>query len=131
MRTIILLILIACFSCKQPDEKQSSKLPLHTKTMDNNLIGIWNSDENDETTQKTLGKVTMTFTGDGKLIYDIFEGDKQQRMNMVYKVQGDTIISDQPSHPQEQRTRYKVENGDKLILDFEGEKTVFNKNKQQ
>jgi hypothetical protein len=94
--------------------------------MDNNLIGIWNSDETDE----TLGKVTMTFTEDGKLVYDIFEGDKQQRMNMVYKVQGDTIISDQPSHPQEQRTRYKVENGDKLILGFEGEKTVFNRSKQ-
>jgi hypothetical protein len=77
--------------------------------MDNNLIGIWKSDETDETTQKTLGKVTMTFTEDGQLIYDIFEGDKQQRVNMVYKVQGDTIISDQPSHPQEQRTRYKIE----------------------
>jgi hypothetical protein len=98
--------------------------------MDNNLIGIWNSDETDETTQKTLGKVTMTFTEDGKLIYDIFEGDKQQRMNMVYKIQGDTIISDQPSHPQEQRTKYKIENSNKLILDFEGEKTVFDRSKQ-
>lgn len=97
--------------------------------MNSNLIGSWNSDETDEATQKALGKVTMTFTEDGKLIYDIFEGGKQQRMNMVYKVQGDTIISDQPSHPQEQRTRYKVENGDKLILDFEGEKTVFNRSK--
>lgn len=98
--------------------------------MENNLIGIWNSDETDETTQKTLGKVTMTFTEDGKLIYDIFEGGRQQRMNMVYKVQGDIIISDQPSHPQEQRTSYKIKNGDKLILDFEGEKTIFNRSKQ-
>jgi hypothetical protein len=93
--------------------------------MDKNLLGTWNSDENDETTQKTLGKVIMTFTKDGKLVYDIVEGVKQQRMNMVYKVQGDTIISDQPSHPQEQKTKYKIESGDKLILDFEGEKTVF------
>jgi hypothetical protein len=49
---------------------------------------------------------------------------------MVYKIQGDTIISDQPSHPQEQRTRYKVEKSNKLILDFEGEKSVFNRGKQ-
>ena len=95
--------------------------------MNSNLIGSWNSDETDEATQKALGKVTMTFTEDGKLIYDLFEGGKQQRMNMVYKVQGDTIISDQPSHPQEQRTRYNIENGDKLILDFEGQKTIFNR----
>jgi hypothetical protein len=98
--------------------------------MNNNLIGSWNSDETDEATQKALGKVTMTFTEDGKLIYDIFEGGKQQRINMIYKVQDDTIISDQPSHPQEQRTGYKIENGDKLILEFEGEKTVFNRSKQ-
>jgi hypothetical protein len=98
--------------------------------MNSNLIGSWNSDESDEATQKALGKVTMTFTKDSKLIYDIFEGGKQLRMNMVYKVQGDTIISDQPSHPQEQRTRYKIENGDKLILDFESQKTIFNRSKQ-
>jgi hypothetical protein len=97
--------------------------------MNNNLIGSWNSDETGETTQKALGKVTMTFTEDGKLIYDVFEGGRQQRINMVYKVQGDTIISDQPSHPREQRTRYQIENGDKLILDFEGEKAVFNRSK--
>ena len=99
--------------------------------MDKNLIGTWNSDETDETTQKTLGKVTMVFTEDGKLVYDIFEGDKLQRINMLYKVQDDTIISDQLSHPQEQRTKYKIENSNKLILDFEAEKTVFTRQMQQ
>ena len=97
--------------------------------MDSSLTGSWNSDETDEATRKALGKVTMIFTEDGELIYNIFEGGKEQRMNMVYKVQGDTIISNQPSHPQEQRTRYKIENGDKLILYFEGEKTIFNRSK--
>lgn len=57
------------------------------------------------------------------LIYDIHETGKLQRMNMVYKISGDTIISDQPSQPQEQRTRYKLENDNKLI--FEGLKTIF------
>jgi len=94
--------------------------------MNSKLIGIWNGDE---TTQKIPGKVTMIFTEEGKFIYDISEGNKLQRMNMVYKVQGDIIISDQPSHPQEQRTSYKIENDDKLILFFEGEKTVFNRSK--
>lgn len=93
--------------------------------MDSGLIGIWNSDQSNETTKNSIGKVTMTFTEDGQLIYDIDAGNKLQRMNMVYKVSGDTIISDQPSHPQEQRTKFKIENGDKLTLEFEGEKTVF------
>jgi hypothetical protein len=67
----------------------------------------------------------MTFTEDGQLIYDIDTGSKLQRMNMVYKISGDTIISDQPSHPQEQRTKFIIDNSDKLTLEFDGEKTVF------
>ncbi len=67
--------------------------------MDSRLIGIWNSDQSDEVTKNSVGKVTMTFTEDGQLIYDIDARGKLQRMNMVYKVIGDTIISDQLSHP--------------------------------
>jgi hypothetical protein len=125
MKAILVFALLIFFSCNQGDKNQSSQLNSKYTTMDKNLIGTWNSDDTDETTQKTLGKVTMTFTEDGKLVYDIFGDNKLQRMNMIYKVQGDTIISDQPSHPQEQRTNYKIESRDKLILDFKGEKTVF------
>ncbi len=92
--------------------------------MDNGLVGIWNSDQNDELTKNSIGKVSMTFTEDGQLIYDIDAGDKIQRMNLVYRVIGDTIISDQPSHPQEQRTKFKILNN-KLTLDLDGEKTIF------
>ena len=92
--------------------------------MDNGLVGIWNSDQNDELTKNSIGKVSMTFTEDGQLIYDIDAGDKLQRMNLVYKVSGDTIISDQPSHLQEQRTKFKIENN-KLTLELDGEKAVF------
>jgi hypothetical protein len=67
----------------------------------------------------------MTFTHDGTLIYDIHENNKLQRMNLVYRIDGDTIISDQPSHPQEQRTRYRLESDNKLILEFEGQRTVY------
>lgn len=130
MRTILFILSVVYLSCNQGEKNHSSELTAKSQTMNNNLIGSWNSDKTDEITQKALGKVTMIFTEDGKLIYDIFEGGKQQRMNMVYKIQGDTIISDQPSHPQEQRTRYTIENGDKLILDFEGEKTIFKRSKQ-
>jgi hypothetical protein len=92
--------------------------------MDNVLVGIWNSDQSDELTKNSIGKVSMTFTEDGQLIYDIDAGDKLQRMNLVYRVSGDTIISDQPSHPQEQRTKFKIENN-KMTLVLDGEKTMF------
>lgn len=67
----------------------------------------------------------MTLTADGKLIYDISEGGKQPRIDMVYRLQGDTIISDQ--HTPGKETAYKIENGNKLVMTFEGERTVFNR----
>lgn len=93
--------------------------------MDSTITGIWNSDQSDELTKNSIGKVTMTFTEDGQLIYDIDTGSKLQRMNMVYKVSGDIIISDQPSHPQEQRTKFNIDNNNKLTMEFDGQKTVF------
>lgn len=112
-------------ACNQQGNNQNSQTQPKPQNMDSKLTGIWNSDQSDEATKNSVGKVTMTFTEDGQLIYDIDAGGKLQRMNIVYKVSGDTIISDQPSHPQEQRTKFKIENGDKLTLEFEGEKTVF------
>jgi acyl CoA:acetate/3-ketoacid CoA transferase alpha subunit len=126
MRTISLYLTLLFFmACNQQDSNQNSQTQTKAQNMDSELIGIWNSDQSDEATKNSVGKVTMTFTEDGQLIYDIDAGGKLQRMNMVYKVIGDTIISDQPSHPQEQRTKFKIENDDKLTLEFEGEKTVF------
>jgi hypothetical protein len=93
--------------------------------MNNELIGVWNSDQSDEATKENTGNVKMTFTEDGKLIYDINTGSKVQRMNLVYKIDGDNIISDQPSHPQKQSSKFKVEDSNRLIIEFEGEKAVF------
>jgi hypothetical protein len=93
--------------------------------MDAGIVGTWNSDINDSTTKNNIGNVTMTFTEDGRLIYDIHERNKLQRMNMTYSISGDSIISDQQSHLAEQKTKFKLLGGDKLILEFDGIKTIF------
>ena len=92
--------------------------------MDKNLVGIWISDES---SKNSIGNVTMTFTEDGKLTYDIQENDKIQKIFLTYKVSGDTLISDQPSHPQKQYTKYVIEDNSKLILIFDGVETKFNR----
>ena len=128
MRTILLNLIFICAACGQSKDNNHSKSNNSVQqTMQTKLIGLWESDETDILTIKTLGKVTINFTVDGKLIYDIHEGDKLQRINMVYKVVGNTIISDQPSHPQEQKTAYKFVTEDKLMLEFDGEQTLFNR----
>ena len=93
--------------------------------MDNLLIGVWNSDTGDQATTAVIGQVTMTFTKDGKLIYDIYESDKLQRMNLIYRISGDTLITGQPSHPQEEKTKFNLVNNDTLILEYGEARTKF------
>jgi ABC-type sulfate transport system substrate-binding protein len=93
--------------------------------MDEGIVGTWKSDMNDSFTKNNIGDVTMTFTNDGRLTYDVLEKKKLQRIYMTYQISGDTIISDQPSHSQQQKTKFKLVDNNKLILEFEGIKTVF------
>jgi hypothetical protein len=95
------------------------------RTFDKQLEGVWISDSEDETTRNSVGNVTMTFTKDGKLFYEVHEGDKVQRMNMVYWTNGDTLYSDQPSSPRQESTKYKIENNGSLTLEYEGTITKF------
>src|SRR4051812_42768546 len=66
----------------------------------------------------------MAFHDDGRLIYSIPNAQKTSVMRLVYRVEGDVIISDQPSSPREERTRF-VLNGDRLTLDYEGSLAEF------
>jgi len=67
----------------------------------------------------------MVFTNDGKLIYSIHTGGKTQVINMVYEVSGDQIITDQPSSPRREASKFSFEPNGILVLDYNGEKTRF------
>jgi hypothetical protein len=67
----------------------------------------------------------MVFTNDGKLIYSIHTGGKTQVTNMTYEVSGDQIITDQPSNPRKEITRFYFEPSGILVLYYQGEKTRF------
>lgn len=49
------------------------------------------------------------FRADGQLVYSVLSGDRWQIMKLLYKVDGDTIVTDQPSSPQKERTRFAFE----------------------
>jgi hypothetical protein len=99
------------------------------KKSDNPLVGEWYSDLTDEKTKGTIGDVIVTFTNDKKLIYAIVDGHKKQIINMVYFIDGNTLITDQPSNPQKERTEYYFINADTLILKFNNEESRFVRNR--
>jgi hypothetical protein len=72
---------------------------------------------------------TMEFTIDGKLIYSIHQNDRTRIINLVYEVTGDTIVTDQPSKPRKETTKFYFESNDTLVLDYGGEKAYFRRAK--
>jgi hypothetical protein len=67
-----------------------------------------------------MESVSMDFRPDGSLEYSIDLGDRLQIMNLTYAVEGDFIVSNQPSSPQEERTKFSLGADGRLELDYGG-----------
>lgn len=67
----------------------------------------------------------MQFSRNGKLTYTIVLASKRQIMNLTYEVKGTEIISNQPSAPQENRTRYAIDEQGQLVLEFGGSRSWY------
>ena len=79
----------------------------------------------DEGAMEVSDGVTMTFTEDGKLIYVIHQKDSKQIMNLVFRVDGIHLITNQPSQQQEEKTKFSFDAAGNLVLDYDGNKSWF------
>ena len=87
-----------------------------TDSATSNLVGVWVSDPSDVTGLRVYGSVTVEFTKTGRLIYTIHGDEKDQIMLLTYSVENGVIISDQPSSPSIERTRYSFAPHGRLLL---------------
>ncbi|MCK1735759.1 hypothetical protein IVA79_17880 [Bradyrhizobium sp. 138] len=85
-----------------------------------NLLGAWLVDETDELALARLGNVLLEFDESGGLRYTIREQDKRQIINLRYRVEGSTIVTDQPSAPHVERTEFSFAENGVLTLSFGG-----------
>jgi hypothetical protein len=69
--------------------------------------------------------VEMDFRPSGELLYCVEAAQKWQVMRLTYRIEGATIVTDQPSHPGEERTRFVLDNAGTLVLDYDGMKAQF------
>lgn len=102
---------------------------IFSKKSNNPFLGIWYSDLNDQNTKSKIGNVKMIFTEDGKLTYEIIENNQKQIINMIYVVDGSSLITNQPSHPKQEKTNFEFINKEKLILEFNNDRSQFVKNR--
>jgi hypothetical protein len=86
--------------------------------LDERLLGRWKGVVGEEV-------VTMEFGRDGGLTCTIHNEGKDQKMLLRYESVDGVIVTDQPSDPREERTRYRFTVSDELLLDYDGEVSTF------
>ena len=88
------------------------------------FLGTWHLLKSDGDMDVGEG-VRMTFTSDGKLVYVIHEKGSDQIMNLVYRVAGNHLFTNQASEPREEKTLFSFDSDNHLILDYGGSKSCF------
>ena len=89
------------------------------------LIGTWKSERNDSTGASSYGDVTLKFGADGTLLYIIRESDRDQVMRLTYDIEPGFIVTNQPSEPRSERTKYQLTADGVLVLAFGGRKSRY------
>jgi hypothetical protein len=86
-----------------------------TSRLKERLLGRWYG--------KSDGQpMALEFRPDGKLAVVFLEGDRQQIIRLTYQVDGEYVVTDQPSHSRPERSKAEFK-GEDLILDFQGVRT--------
>ena len=95
------------------------------------LIGVWATDAADMEAVNEYGQTTLEFSRGGQLTYTIHASEKDQKIFCIYKVIDNFLITNQPSNPREEKTRFHFRSDGKLVLDYEGMQSVYVKINQE
>lgn len=96
------------------------------------LIGTWVVDPRDEEGVRRFGKTTMEFKSDGSLTYRIITDEgKHQLIFLTYRVDGNTLVTNQTTHPREDRTEFELVGDDRLRLTYGGTKVTYRRSSDQ
>lgn len=87
---------------------------------DQMLRGKWSSEPGDQSSAATL-----EFKVGGQLDYTVHGDDKDQKIFLTYRVEDNVLITDQPSHPREERTPFVLTEGGKLILIYADQRSSY------
>ena len=81
------------------------------------LLGRWKLVQADPDLGLDPGAVAH-FKPDGELVYLVPERDRTVAIRLTYRVDGAFLVTDQPSSPREERTRFRLD-GDVLSLTYD------------
>ncbi len=80
------------------------------------LVGAWRTDPEDSQALREYGDVSLDFARNGALIYTVYDQGQRLIMLLMYRIEGDELVTTQPSEPGEHRTRFEITDAGNLIL---------------
>jgi hypothetical protein len=89
------------------------------------LVGYWKADPADVGAFDEDSLVTLLFSDDGELTYAIQSTGGLQVILLRYRIEGDQLVTDQPSAPREERTAWAIDGAGRLTLTFGGVVSTF------
>ena len=89
------------------------------------LVGRWITDPTDAGNARRYGSVSMEFSDDGNLTYTLHTANDDRVMLLTYRVEGEIIITNQPSAPRQEKTHFRITPDDKLVLTNNGIRTRY------
>jgi hypothetical protein len=91
------------------------------------LTGRWRIDPTDAKSLQMYGDVQIEFRPDGALIYTEHSArDKKSNVILLtYRLDGEWLITNQPSAPREERTKVESLSKDVLVLSYGEQRTKY------
>jgi hypothetical protein len=87
------------------------------------LLGTWRLMRADEPLDFAPG-VRMEFLPDGVLRYHVDVGGTDQTIDLIYRVEGDLLHTENPAAPHAMSVRVSHGEGDSLLFDFGGPRAL-------
>lgn len=84
------------------------------------LVGVWTADESDPASRIRFTDVALDFRSDGTLLYTTRHHEKLEIIRLRYHIEGTTIVTDQPSAPRIEKTKFSIDNSGVLTLEYNG-----------
>lgn len=89
------------------------------------LLGKWISEPGGSEIHESYEDTTLEFKQGGRLDYTIHGSEKDQKIFLTYRVEDNILITDQPSHPREERTPFMFAEDGRLVLVYGGQRYLY------
>lgn len=93
------------------------------------LIGVWRLVEVDGVPDQ--GHTELDIRPDGSIVYAVKATNRWQVLNLTYRIEGNTIVSHQPSEAREERTTYSIAEDGALVIEVGGTRRVFRRSEKE